>query len=467
MGSVGASNFNSELLNKFNAYKADNNLDKQELKDIIEYVKNNKLSESEIKEIVSEIYKDKVVDNDEKKFLLALGYGSCYGNDSNAVNLVAKTEKDFSPNNTAVSELFEKGFGKAKAQNSPGAVVVGENNNNFEANPDYKKTHEEKIDLAAEQFANNTALFTDASQKTNCIKNVFESVNIIKPGDDKTEIPEKITTKSLEKITGEKWKEMNFNDLDKLKESANDKDQRKDFKDAVAVIGNHTYKVVGLEAGGKIHLEDPSEKDKDGSNKEMTISLDDLGPSFKIFTKSKTDDNNTSEKMDVKKTIDKDFNKATEPKTFSDKQDKTGESFEIRKLLSLLGNPNDKESFEKIARFVNDNDVKGLQNFLKENNINLDESELQAFITKMTTKLENGSTMIEEMKKLNDKTKVSEGTGINLNALGTGKSWTDSKKNYQVAVQFSEISLKDFFTTTSAEDLYKSFQLMQQGKEGC
>ena len=70
---------------------------------------------------------------------------------------------------------------------------------------------------------------------------------------------------------------------------------------------------------------------------------------------------------------------------------------------------------------------------------------------KTPMKTDHGNSLLDEMKWLND----------------NGGKWTNSKVNYNVGVMYSDIDLSDYFTKTNTKDIYKNFQDLLAGKEGC
>lgn len=135
-----------------------------------------------------------------------------------------------------------------------------------------------------------------------------------------------------------------------------------------------------------------------------------------------------------------------------DRQDKSGESFNIRKLLVLVGDKGQTSVSRKIFEAIEKKDLQSLVNLLTENGISLQPQEAKAFISMMNSKVrgENGqqTSMLDSLKNLSNRS-------------------ASEQAKYLNGVEYSDISLKDYFTKTNPQTIFNTFQDMIHGRDGC
>lgn len=431
-------------------------------KDIVYNDKGNSLKE--VNKLKNEILKDGKIDDDEAKLLVTVGFSL----DESTANEVKQHLS--SPTNKYITELFDMGKKAGKE-----AVETYSTNHNIKAgirdNVDsiakgidsFLGTSVSSVVDNAEEAVkvNNQGVvkklddtlkkLQDSAQKNDCVKDSlsevgFKNVNVKS---------ERVTEKFLKEATGKNWDAI---ELRNYNTDASKNLLKGEEGKALVVVGAHTYVFKGFDDKGNLRVTDPSSKNQDGKSKSLVIAKD--NPGMTVFVQGKGDGKTTGDVrfMDkTAKTYDNFVKFYTNDKNttinYSDKTDKTGESFEVRKLLLLIGDPSNKATANKIFDAIGKNDLNGLKLALSSKKIKIDDQELKAFMTVMNTpmKTEHGKSMLDEMKWLND----------------NAGQWTTSKTRYNVGIAYSDVNLADYFTKTKPEDVYKNFQDILEGKQGC
>ncbi|MFN8671542.1 MAG: hypothetical protein U0457_05570 [Candidatus Sericytochromatia bacterium] len=418
--------------------------------DINAIVKAGKLKDSEVKEIIKDIYSDKDFSKNEMKMVLALSVAS----DENLVENFKKTEKDFSPSSTAVSDLFEKGA--KKLFNEAIDNSISENDftsfGKFKA-PNIGKQVSKILDKELEKFEGS-------AQKNDCIKSVLNKL-----GYDTTNLNiDEIQVSKLKKETNMDWSMLNKNSiLDLSPEELNKLSEK--FKDkALIVQGGHTYVFAGFkidEKTGKKSILLKDANDDFAKPIEKDFNKNDL-QSLRLYIPEAIGKSDNRQERFIRKDIRNNEVRATE--NDKDENGKTTQSFEVRKLMALMGDPRDRETLKKLVSLSEAKDINGIIELLKNHQPSIDfsnnKSEIESFILKMNTKIigkdNKPTSMFNELLKLSDR-----------HAVHIGKITKEEQYNYQAGIRYSDVDLNQYFFKTDTKTMYKSLQKLINGDEGC
>jgi hypothetical protein len=430
-----------------------------ELKKDIVYGNNNL---QELNKLKNEILKDGRIDEDEAKLIVTIGFSL----DENSANQVRQHLS--SPTNEYITQLFDMGKKagknavdtyrkdhdiKAKIRDTVDSIAKGVDDLFGTSLSEIVDNSEEAVKVnnqeVLKKLDDTLKKLKDSAQKNDCITQALKTLKVI--DDTKNFKSERVTEEFLEQNTTVKnWDAIelrNYNDA-----GARNLLQGHENK-ALVVLGSHTYVFKGFNKDGKLIVSDPSSNNK-------ILHVDRNNPSLTVFVQGNGDGKATKDTRFMEK-IAKSYdnfirfysNDKNKTINYSDNIDKTGESFEIRKLLLLMGDPSNRITANKIFDAVSKNDLNALKEVLASKNINIDNQELRAFISVMNTpiKTEHGNSMLDEMKWLND----------------NGGKWTTNKVRYNVGIMYSDVNLADYFTKTKPEDVYKNFKDILEGKQGC
>lgn len=478
--------------NKGNNISDDNTLSQKELNILKEMAQSGNIdteSAKKLKDLIINNRNDFTINEDDRKLLLTLGssvdnrgklnnFISALGSDKTKTSNHKISEQD--PTNSTIADLLEKGF----TEKLSSETRYREENSVLSA---LRDAYAEPINFVAdvlfmtqgvkkpEVFDVNTTeeasesylqkgismlqdFLLSSAEKNSCISSALKEISS-KAGFSVKDMPErKLSQKFLKEATGKDWDGINIaeqnkkGNLEKLLTPNKDK--------ALIVVGTHTFVFKGFK-DGKLQVTDPSD-----NNKIRLINKD--NPAAVVYVLGKgdgtiNDKDGTNAVLD-KKSIIKTFDKIDSIKTLNstDRDDKTGESWNIRKVLSGMANI---KFLDKISSFadefnkVKDNPDKGniivnsLKKFLtNEMKVELDSQEIKAMIERLTSKIGNDkeqTTVLDEIRK-----NVSSGN-------------SEQKSNYSFGIQYSDVNLKDYFTNTSPTDMLRVLKEMIEGKEGC
>ncbi len=457
--------------------KLDNNELKNLSNQIISAGANNSGAITALK---NEIMADNTIDADEKKLLLTVGF-SVDQSDLNQIKTHLSPASD-----ETVSKLLQKGFeqrdgaiSKYKSTNpniskmrdmgsdvgnrvldiakkyTPEIIKDGvkglighdssKDNLAFDTTPEAaSRTAIQDPHTQAKFF--NDANFTKlgASESTACANAAISSATgkaVSKAG---TYV---INEGNLKNITGKNWDGVNVstyaNNPTKMKQMLTGQEGK-----AIVTVGSHTFVFRGFDTQGNLKVTDPSEGDK-------ARLINKNNPSASVFIQ-KTDDNkggdgaltNMANGQATAKGLNE-FRRTNTPQQINsaDRADHSGESYNVRKLLVLMGDdsqkPVKKELFTEMKK--SPPDINKMKSILTKAGISLEAQEIGAFSTKMRA---SGGAMMQKFEQLDNMSKA-------------------QKSSYLNGVEYSDISLKDYFTRVSTTTIANTFEAMIQGKDGC
>lgn len=400
-----------------NFKKSGDKLDANELRQLSNLIVNAQGNPEAVKALQKEIMSDKVLDDDEKKLLLTIGFST----DSEDLQQIKSNLMP--PSDEAISKLLDKGFQQrsqavqryrtenpnvsqvrdtaADAANTvvgaiksftPDFVRKGANaimgRDNTRSSARVNTTTEAAIysdNNTMNRFFNETNLRNlSAAERTDCVKNVLGAVGF---KNAKNVGSAEINEASLKRMTGAEWDGVNVahykNNPSQLKNILNNQEGK-----AVVTVGAHTYTFKGLDNNGNLKVSDPSQ-----GNIERTINKDNAAASVfirKINGKGgdgAVTNNASGEAAAVGFNAFVDKNKSSKINS-SDTADRSGESFNVRKLLVLMGDKSQVSAKNKIFDALETKNLSALQSALKASGINLQDQEAGAFMTKMTTRVD-------------------------------------------------------------------------------
>lgn len=425
-------------------------------------IANRAMSSKENLEALSkEIMADGRVDENEAKVITMVGF---YTDEANKQDVKSHFTQ---PNDSVISDLFEKGFelgDKAvksyKSHSGTKAWLrdIGSAMTGGLINSASKEVKENNQGVMRNLNATLDSLRTSC-ERTDCVRVTLKRITGIDIGTDQAQ---EVTETYLNKVTGVKDKDKNgwdainaskYNkdgkngDLQKLLAPYQATNGEKTNGKALIVVGAHTYQFVGFNKDGHMIVKDPSD-----NNRSKVIGKD--NPSVTVYVQrvdGKGGDGGVTGRISPDSTA-KGFNefKRAGVSLSSDRMDNSGESKQVRKLLVLMGDKdqNNKALFDAIKS----GKVSEVQKILKSKDINISDQEIKAFISVMNTKLSNGSTMIKEFEKM----------------LSDNSDGAFSRRcKYLNGIEYSDISLKDYFTKTKPEAVFDIFKDMCHGRDGC
>jgi hypothetical protein len=435
-------------------------LSENELVKLEKMVSSGQIDPTAAKALREEIIKGGI-SGTEKQLLLAIGHA--LGTDETKLNKF-KEALDSDPVNGQVSNLIDRGFqerkneNKREANSSPvetffrevsdasGLTTLSKAYSAYSGVDVSINTPSEEADQETRQLVSgNAPIFRNSVEDVDCIKDSLTAIADRNPGIFKLgEVPTKAVSQVyLQQVTGQVWDGINVKQSgDNLKDLLKDQAGK-----ALIVVGAHTFVFEGFDKDNNLKVTDPSD-----GNKARTI--DKNNPAASAFVLGYGDGGTTKalNKGTVTQNL-KDmvqpYNKINASMNSADKNN--DESLNIRKVLSLMGDPGQKESFAAVKNFIHKGDVNGLKDFLSKKGIKLDTDEVENMITKMREPfIVNGkkTSMIDQLENLQ---KASE----------------NDKTHYQFGIQYSDVNLKDFFTRTSCLSMYEVFQDMIAGRDGC
>jgi hypothetical protein len=448
------SGINTSFVNKYIQLKNDGQLTDNKIKELANEV--SKASENDttaLAKLKNEIFKDGRIDANESKLIFMIGFGS----DGQNCNEIKKSLSN--PTDDRVKELFDKGFdlgqnavasyrghsgNKATTRDVLNTMTFGLVNSAELEVKENNKGVIKKIDATLKSLETS-------SQRTDCVRETIKKITKIDIGTDKSQ---EVTEKFLNKVTGvtdpakNGWDAINASKYNKSGKTDKLESLLKGYEDkALVVVGAHTYQFVGFNKAGEMIVRDPSE-----GNKKKVISKD--NPSVTVYTQKvngKGGDGGESGRVSPDSTA-VGFNAFNRSKSelSSDTYDKTGESKNIRKLLVLVGDKD--QDLSGLFNAIKSNNLKDVQNILQEKGINISNQELQSFITIMNEPVKNddGKTtnMLSELKSLSTQPKSNQAKYLN-------------------GIEYSDVSLKDYFTKASPQAIFDIFKDMVAGKDGC
>lgn len=471
----------------------DNTLSEKELNILKEMAKDGDIdpkSAQRLKEFIINNTNDSTINEDDRKLLLTLGssandktklnnFITALGSDKTSASNHKKSNED--PTNSTISDLLEKGFteklGSEERYRTKHDIISTFRDAyaeplNFISDILFMTQGVKKpevFDINTTKEASQSFLqkgismledyLLGAAEKNSCISMALEEIST-KIGFKINDIPErKLSQNFLKEATGREWDGINISEQNKKGNIESLLNSHKDK--ALIVVGTHTFVFKGFK-DGKIQVTDPSD-----GNKTRLINKD--NPAAVVYVIGKGDgaagNNGGTNAVLNKQSIIKPFDKMDNIKNLnsSDREDSTGESWNIRKVLSGMGNST---FLNKISDFSNQfnqvkndsnksNDViNNFKNFLsKEMKIELDPQEIKAMIERLTSKIgvePNQTSVLDEISK---------------NVSNSNNK--EQKNNYSFGIQYSDVNLKDYFTNTKPIDMLRVFKEMIEGKEGC
>lgn len=454
---TGISGSTGQFIQEYNRLKKDGNLSSDDIKKLSELAKNSNIDLNVLK---SEIFKDSIIDDNEKKLLLTIGFSS---DQENLSSEIKKHETD--PKSTAISNLLEAGMKEKKSANV--LIRIGEEIDNDSTMNPYEKP-EKKAEISVKEQVENRVFneissldnkFSKSASETDCIEKALRVVEGNQTLDfdgnkkfDYTKIKEgKLSEEMLKNATGRNWDSIDVSSYKNNPEALISLmlSAEVGVNGAMISVGQHVYMFQYIDKDNNIVAYDPSDREL------RSVTINPKNQNATIFVMGEGDKNKTEQKAPDASSIIK-FSKISSLKGInsSDKNDKTGESWEIRKLMTLMADPSEKETFNKIVKLIQggNNSIKELQSLLESKGIKIDSQELRAMVKRMTEeiKLPDGSktSMLEQFKNLQT-------------------SSAETKNNFLIGVQYSDVNLTDYFTSTNSKSMYDVFQKMIQGREGC
>ena len=463
--------------------KSGGKIDNNELKKLSNLMVSTGNNAESINALKNEILNDGTLDAEEKKLLLTIGFSA-------DESTLKEIQTHLSPaSDDTVSSLLSKGFaerGKAinayKKENPnlagardkgadisnsaigfvksmlPDAVRKGANNiigrdntrESLKVNTTANAGVFSDVKTTEKFFNDSNFRKLSASESTVCIDKAVGAI----VGKAKGSIGSMTLNEgSLKKITGKDWDAMEVahykNNPSKMKSLLEGQEGK-----AIVKVGFHTFVYQGLDNKGNLKVTDPSE-----NNVARLISKD--NPSATVFVQKVNGKGGDGAESNVASTqkAAKGFNAfkaANTPENINsaDRADKSGESFNVRKLLVLLGDKDQKGAANKIfdeLKKPNPN-INVLKAVLNSSGIKLENQEIQAFATMMKkpVKAESGrsTTMLEQFAKIAEKP-------------------NSERANYLNGVEYSDISLKDYFTRVEPQNIANTLQGMIKGCDGC
>lgn len=492
------SGIDNNFVNKYIEFKtndnkglgADNTLSEAELNTLKRMAKGGNIdpkAAERLRNFIINNTSDSTISEDDRKLLLTLG--AAIDNASQLKDLKLALGKDkvstnapksanIDPSSSTISDLLDRGFSEKlgseskyrseheiksalrdKLSNAANMVMDALFMSHGMSKPEalrVESTVEASRSLLQEGISMLDDFLLSSGEKVSCISSALNDISE-KAGFNVKDIPErKLSQNFLKQATGKDWDGINIaqqNKNGKLEELLNPNKDK-----ALVVVGTHTFVFKGFK-DGKLEVTDPSD-----ANKTRYINKD--NPAAVVYVLGKGDGadgkpGGTNAVLDKSKVI-KPYNQIDGIKNLSsaDRADNTGESWNIRKVLSGLGDIKFLNKVQSFAEQYNKSSpqgkeaiIKKLQEFLsKEMGVSLDTQELRAMIQRLTVPVTvdgKTTTVLEQIKS----------TVLN------GSS--EQKNNYTFGIQYSDINLKDYFTNTSPEDMLRVLKCMIEGKEGC
>lgn len=460
----------------------DNKLNAQDLKQLSNLIINSAGSSASIKDLQKEIMADGRLDDEEKKLLLTIGFSV------DAESLQTIKSNLMPPSDEAISNLLNKGFSErsqaiktyekenpniTKARDSltdAGNTVIrgikfitpdwARKGANWVMGRDNSKSEVKFFDTAQASIYNDAKTMNrffneenlrvlSASERTDCVDNALRSVGVITNKQNLGSV--EINEGSLKKMTGKDWDAVNVahykNNPNQMKSLLNGQEGK-----AILTVGAHTFVFQGFDTQGNLKVTDPSER-----NIPRLINKD--NPSATVFIQKENgkggDGAKSNKASNEAAAVGFNTFKANNNDSkinSADRADRSGESFNIRKLLVLVGDKGQASVSRKIFEAIEKNDLQTLVDTLTSNGISLQPQEAKAFINMMKTKVksEDGkqTNMLDALKNL-------------------GNQSASAQAKYLNGVEYSDISLKDYFTKTNPQTIFNTFQDMIHGRDGC
>ncbi|MEK7433367.1 MAG: hypothetical protein AABZ74_09570 [Cyanobacteriota bacterium] len=260
----------------------------------------------------------------------------------------------------------------------------------------------------------------------------------------------------LEEMTGKPWTAIDV--ASSKKDSLNKILDGKDSK-ALVTDGGHAYVLKSIDQKtGNLNVYDASAKKDKVLNKDNTH--------VSVFVQGKV--NNLDGVKFGKAIDDKDVqlfggvNKLKNMNSVDKTEGKNNESWELRKMFTMMGDPNKSADVQKIRNAVVSGDDSSLKSVLDSNKINISDRERKAMISVLKAKIpdSNGSvtTMADKFLKL------SKGMG--------NAEFTDKQNNYLKAVQYSNVDLNKYFSSSEneverAKNMSVVMKNIEEDGEGC
>lgn len=466
MSEIGSNFVNQYVKLKDEAQKNNKELTNDQLKDLVKGAVNTLGNDPKaLDSLKNEIFKDGRIDDTESKLLFMIGFAS----DSSDTKGYEKIKSHLMPpNDSRVSELMDKGFEQGKtavnkyrewsgvkstARDILNTVTFG----NVESADQVVKNKNTKV---VKELDDSLKSLETSSQKTNCVKNALDV--ILGKGSKFGDQGEVVSEKTLNEATGVQDKDKSQNGWDAIAPAKKSTEELKELLknysgdnlkgNALVIVGAHAYVLKSIDTDGNMKVIDPSDK-----NQERTIQKN--NPSATVYVQKS---NSIGGDGAVSSRIATDSNgltleqfKNSKISNSSDTSDKTGESLNIRKLLVLVGDKSQKpEDRQALYDAIKNKNISGLQKILEKQGIKIDMQELKAFMSIMNTSVKGAdgksTSMIKELEKLT-----------------SNQSTNHDRGNYSNGVVYSDISLKDYFTKTSPQTIYNTFQDMINGRDGC
>lgn len=462
----------------------DGKLDAKDLKQLSTLIVNSAGSQGAIKALQNEIMADGRLDDNEKKLLLTIGFSV------DAESLQQIKSNLMPPSDDAISRLLNKGFAQRREaietyqKENPNITTARDNltdagnavirgikfitpdwlrrganyvmgRDNTKAEAKFFNTGEAAIyndQRTMNRFFNESNLsILSASERTDCVNNALHSIGVVTKKQNLGSV--EINEASLKRMTGKEWDSVNVahykNDNAKMRDLLRGQEGK-----AIVVVGSHTFVFQGFDPKGNLKVTDPSENNiprlinKDNQSATVYIQkVDGKGGDGAVSNKA------SNQAAAVGFNTFKDRN-STDRINSADRSDRTDESYNIRKLLVLVGDKGQKQLTDKVFDAIQRKDVNSLKSLLDNAGVTLQPQELRAFITMMNSNVrgEDGksTTMLDALKELTNKP--------NNNS---------AQAKYLNGVEYSDISLKDYFTKTNPQTIYNTFQDMIHGRDGC
>lgn len=458
----------------------DGKLDAKELRQLSNLIVNAGSNPQAVQALKNEIMQDGRLDDEEKKLLLTIGFSS----DESTLNEI---KSHLSPaSDDSISSLLEKGFkergqavNKYRAEN-PNISTVRDNASSAtnsvigflkEYTPDVVRQGVNKVigrDNTRDSLrVNNTteaAIYKDdktmsrffnednmrilsSAEKRDCVNSALKAVGIVAKNSGSIEINEG----NLKKITGKPWDAINVAHYKDNPAKMADLLKGQEGK-AIVVVGNHTFVYQGRDPQGNIKVTDPSEH-----NVKRLINKD--NPSATVYVQKDVgkggDGADSNKASNQSAAVGFNAFKASNDKAqvnSADRADKSGESYNIRKLMVLLGDKSQSPTNQKIFAAIENGNLGELQRLLRNQGINIQDQEMKAFMNVMNAPVKepNGktTTILNDLKSLSSKSPA-------------------ERAQYLNGVEFSDINLKDYFTKTNPQTIHSTLHDILCGRDGC
>jgi len=347
------------------------------------------------------------------------------------VNYAGKTLDDLSLSDNKEKELGQKAKIMAKAGGLEAA--------NFSTL--------KKINVSSNTYEKKEAA------RANC---VIDSLHEIGFKDTKKTGVINVKPELLEEMTGKPWTAIDVasSKKDSLNKILNGKDSK-----ALVTDGGHAYVLKSIDQKtGNLNVYDASAKKDKVLNKDNTH--------VSVFIQGKV--NNLDGVKFGKAIDDKDVqlfggvNKLKNMNSVDKTEGKNNESWELRKMFTMMGDPNKSADVQKIRNAVVSGDDSSLKAVLDSNKINISDRERKAMLSVLKAKIpdSNGSvtTMADKFLKL------SKGMG--------NAEFTDKQNNYLKAVQYSNVDLNKYFSSSEneverAKNMSVVMKNIEEDGEGC